>query len=217
MNILIKKIQYDSVQNGFTGLNIEVKLRFFGKIQGEALVVLFFVNLKTGEIVKSESPEWADDRGDFITTTDFFAVDGIKKTFSFNFFVPYGVLRISESSRVKITTSCVLSGVKAPVVAEKVLEYYVIDPDYEIPPAIPPKMDIVIEYSKRLGIASDATFEDIKLAYKTKCKEFHPDLYQNLPMSFQEFAKQEFQKIQEAFAYFRELYNSFDETLSQAS
>ncbi|MBF0410753.1 MAG: J domain-containing protein [Candidatus Riflebacteria bacterium] len=216
MNVSIKSIQYDFVQQASKGLDIEVKLRFFGKVQGKALVVLFFVNSVTGQIIRSVSPEWADDRGDFISSTDFFFIDNNKRIFSFNFFVPYGVLRVDESTKIKVMSSCVVEGVKYPIVAEKELEYYTTDSDTDIPAITPPIMNVTRDFFARLGLTAEASFEEVKSAYKNKCKEFHPDLYQNLPSSFQDFAKQEFQKIQEAFAYLRDFFQNVGELSTAA-
>lgn len=55
------------------------------------------------------------------------------------------------------------------------------------------------EFMKILGISRPLTSEKVRNAYREKCKEFHPDKYQGLPPSFQEFAKVQFQKVQEAY------------------
>ena len=62
------------------------------------------------------------------------------------------------------------------------------------------------EEYKILGVSSSASFNEIKAAYHKKCKEFHPDLYQNLPQSFQDFANQKFKEVQEAYEKLRMRY-----------
>ncbi|MBF0409706.1 MAG: J domain-containing protein [Candidatus Riflebacteria bacterium] len=52
---------------------------------------------------------------------------------------------------------------------------------------------------KILGLRADSDLIEVKKAYREKCKEFHPDLYQGLPESFQIFAKEQFQRIQDAY------------------
>lgn len=64
------------------------------------------------------------------------------------------------------------------------------------------------EEYKVLGIQPGATFEEIKQAYLSKCKEFHPDLYQSLPQSFKDFANQKFIEVQKAFEKLRQKYEN---------
>ena len=52
---------------------------------------------------------------------------------------------------------------------------------------------------KILGISSDASFDDIEGAYKTKAKEYHPDRVHHLGEKLQIVARREFERIQ--FAY----------------
>jgi hypothetical protein len=63
------------------------------------------------------------------------------------------------------------------------------------------------EYYSRLGLIKGVTLEELKQAYRKKCLEFHPDKYQALPNSFQNFAKVEFQKVQEAYDYLSKRLN----------
>ncbi len=67
--------------------------------------------------------------------------------------------------------------------------------------------DVQDEFSL-LGIDKTEDFSLIKDAYRKKCREFHPDLYQNLPESFQEFAKKQFQAVQEAFEKLKRRYEN---------
>jgi len=59
-----------------------------------------------------------------------------------------------------------------------------------------------------LGINEITDFSEIKSAYRRKCLEFHPDKYQNLPESFQEFAKQQFQIVQAAYERLRKRFEN---------
>ncbi|HPT46486.1 MAG TPA: TerB family tellurite resistance protein [Candidatus Rifleibacterium sp.] len=59
-----------------------------------------------------------------------------------------------------------------------------------------------------LGIGKTKDFSLIKDAYRKKCLEFHPDRYQNLPESFQEFAKKQFQAVQDAFEKLKRRYEN---------
>lgn len=61
---------------------------------------------------------------------------------------------------------------------------------------------------KVLEISPNATFEEIKTAYKNKCKEYHPDKYANAPKRIQEFATNEMAKINSAYNYLRSKYDN---------
>ncbi|ROL57764.1 hypothetical protein D9V84_03330 [Bacteroidetes/Chlorobi group bacterium Naka2016] len=50
-----------------------------------------------------------------------------------------------------------------------------------------------------LGLKSDATFEEVKIAYKKKVKEYHPDLVQNMGEELKELATQKIKEINYAF------------------
>ncbi|MEJ5286858.1 MAG: hypothetical protein CH6_1525 [Candidatus Kapaibacterium sp.] len=50
-----------------------------------------------------------------------------------------------------------------------------------------------------LGLKSDATFEEVKIAYKKKVKEYHPDLLQNMGEELKELATQKIKEINYAF------------------
>ena len=52
---------------------------------------------------------------------------------------------------------------------------------------------------KTLGIAKDASDQDIKKAYRKMAIEHHPDKVANLGEQHQKAAKEQFQKIQEAY------------------
>lgn len=55
------------------------------------------------------------------------------------------------------------------------------------------------EAYKILGITPNSTIEEIKIAYKRKVKEYHPDLVQNMGEEIRELAKQKLQEINFAF------------------
>ncbi|NLI77469.1 MAG: DnaJ domain-containing protein [Candidatus Riflebacteria bacterium] len=54
-------------------------------------------------------------------------------------------------------------------------------------------------FFKALGVAPGAGWAEVKEAHRKKSAEYHPDLYPNLPESFREFARREYQRVQEAF------------------
>ncbi|MCX7907966.1 MAG: DnaJ domain-containing protein [Ignavibacteria bacterium] len=55
------------------------------------------------------------------------------------------------------------------------------------------------EAYKILGVEPNATFEEIKTAYKRKVKQYHPDLVQNMGEEIRELAKSKLQEINLAF------------------
>lgn len=55
------------------------------------------------------------------------------------------------------------------------------------------------EAYKILGVDSKSSFEEIKIAYKRKIKEYHPDLLQNVGKELQDLAKRKIQEINHAF------------------
>ncbi len=59
-----------------------------------------------------------------------------------------------------------------------------------------------------LGIARTDDFNLIREAYRKKCLEFHPDRYQSLPESFQDFAKNQFQVVQKAYETLKKRYGT---------
>lgn len=60
--------------------------------------------------------------------------------------------------------------------------------------------DISLEMAyKILGVESTATFEEIKIAYKRRVKQYHPDLIENMGQELQDLAKQKIQEINFAF------------------
>jgi len=63
-----------------------------------------------------------------------------------------------------------------------------------------PQADVADAY-RILDCSVDASDAEVKSAYRKKCIEFHPDKIQSkgLPPQFVEFAKNEMQKINEAY------------------
>ncbi len=61
------------------------------------------------------------------------------------------------------------------------------------------------QYYSRLGITSAATWEQIKAAYKSEMKKFHPDKYASEPEK-QKAAEVISQKINEAYHYFEKKF-----------
>ena len=57
------------------------------------------------------------------------------------------------------------------------------------------------EYLNILEIQEPITIDKVKNAYRRKCKEFHPDRYQDLNKKMQDFAASELIKAQEACNY----------------
>ncbi|MGB9851792.1 MAG: J domain-containing protein [Candidatus Kapaibacteriota bacterium] len=50
-----------------------------------------------------------------------------------------------------------------------------------------------------LGLGIDATFEEVKIAYKKKVREYHPDFVENLGKEIQDLAKKKIQEINYAY------------------
>ncbi|NJO01447.1 MAG: DnaJ domain-containing protein [Bacteroidia bacterium] len=65
--------------------------------------------------------------------------------------------------------------------------------------------DMEAKYYDALEIKPGAGFEEIKAAYKTVMKKYHPDRYANNPEK-QGYAQQICQKINEAYDYFKKKY-----------
>ena len=60
------------------------------------------------------------------------------------------------------------------------------------------------EYAAILGVSKNATKKEIKLAYRRKIKEFHPDRHVNAPPEMKERLNKEAQKINKAYEYLYE-------------
>ncbi len=70
------------------------------------------------------------------------------------------------------------------------------------PPATPPPpAGPEAGYYAALELPANASFEEIKRAYKTMMKKYHPDRFHNEPQKKQ-FAEAVTQKLNEAYAYF---------------
>ncbi len=67
------------------------------------------------------------------------------------------------------------------------------------PPPPPPSPEA--GYYAALELPAGASFEEIKRAYKTLMKKYHPDRFHNEPQKKQ-FAEAVTQKLNEAYAYF---------------
>lgn len=69
-----------------------------------------------------------------------------------------------------------------------------------------------IDYYKVLGISRNATKEEIKRAYRTLAKEYHPDKYVNNPLA--KLAEEKFKEINDAYEFLLNNYqnnNDYDE------
>ena len=55
------------------------------------------------------------------------------------------------------------------------------------------------DYYKILGISSNATLNEIKIAYRTMALKYHPDKVSYLGEDFQKDANEKFQKVNEAY------------------
>ena len=69
----------------------------------------------------------------------------------------------------------------------------------------PTTTELEQQYYTRLGITSAATWEQIKAAYKSEMKRYHPDKYANEPEK-QKSAETISQKINEAYTYFEKKF-----------
>jgi len=63
------------------------------------------------------------------------------------------------------------------------------------------------EAYKVLGIDNNSTIEQIKEAYKTKMKEYHPDKVSGLGEELQNLARTKTQQINEAYSFIRKVKN----------
>ena len=63
-----------------------------------------------------------------------------------------------------------------------------------------------MQYLSILGLKGGETIKEIKSAYRTLAKEFHPDKLSGMNQSIQDLAKEKFQMIQEAYMYLEKNY-----------
>lgn len=56
-----------------------------------------------------------------------------------------------------------------------------------------------------LGIPESATLEEIKEAYRKRCREYHPDKVAHLGIELQKVANEEFKKIQSAYEFVKKM------------
>ncbi len=68
------------------------------------------------------------------------------------------------------------------------------------------KMDIFLA-SKILEVSTNATFEEVKVAYKKKIKEYHPDKVATLGKELQDLAAKKTSAINAAYNFFRQKYS----------
>ncbi len=68
------------------------------------------------------------------------------------------------------------------------------------------KMDIFLA-ADILGVSTDASFEEIKVAYKQKIKEYHPDKVASLGKELQDLAEKKTSAINAAYNFFRQKHS----------
>ena len=61
-------------------------------------------------------------------------------------------------------------------------------------------------YGKVLGLKGRITKEDVKCSYRELCQQYHPDRVNHLGPKLKEVAEKEMKKINEAYAYFENMY-----------
>ena len=61
-------------------------------------------------------------------------------------------------------------------------------------------------YGKVLGLKGRITKEDVKCRYRELCQQYHPDRVNHLGPKLKEVAEKEMKKINEAYAYFENMY-----------
>ena len=62
------------------------------------------------------------------------------------------------------------------------------------------------KYFEILGLNTNATFEEVKKAYRDLSKKYHPDFYQNNPLA--DLAQEKFKEINEAYKKLKEYYEN---------
>jgi len=68
------------------------------------------------------------------------------------------------------------------------------------------KMDISLAY-KILGVSQNATVEEIKAAYKTLIKQYHPDKIEDMGDEIKSVARKKTQEINSAYNFLKENRN----------
>jgi DnaJ-domain-containing protein 1 len=58
-------------------------------------------------------------------------------------------------------------------------------------------------YARVLGLGNDRSIDNIKLCYRERMKEYHPDKVEHLAPKFRELAEMESKKINAAYDYFK--------------
>jgi DnaJ-domain-containing protein 1 len=73
------------------------------------------------------------------------------------------------------------------------------------PPRNPPKEDPETRFYRALELPAGASFDQIRQAYKSQMKKYHPDRFPNDPEK-RKYAQQVSQQLNEAYAYFEKKY-----------
>ncbi|ONI46191.1 hypothetical protein AN641_02135 [Candidatus Epulonipiscioides gigas] len=69
----------------------------------------------------------------------------------------------------------------------------------------PSTENLIKKYSEILGVSEDASFTEIKKAYRKLAKEYHPDKYRDKPKSYIEMAQNKMSEINVAYEYLEKL------------
>ncbi|WP_305768538.1 DnaJ domain-containing protein [Candidatus Epulonipiscium viviparus] len=64
-----------------------------------------------------------------------------------------------------------------------------------------PQENLIKKYTAILGVSADATFAEIKKAYRTLAKEYHPDNYKDKPIDYITMAENRMREINVAYEY----------------